>query len=309
MDHQCVDGYLERLWLAKKLTILEIRKLLIKARELLIDESNVVRLSTPISICGDVHGQFFDVKELFAIGGRCPETSYLFLGDYVDRGRESIEVFLLLIALKVRHPDRITLLRGNHECRQTSQNYGFYDDCVSKYGTAEVWRQVCDVFDLLPLSAVIDDTIFCVHGGLSPNLATLDEIRALDRQQELPNDGPITDLLWSDPDDGIDEWVLNARGAGFQFGSQPLLRFHHTNRLMLTARAHQLAQEGFWHRFENRLVTVWSAPNYMYRCNNLASILEVSETLKQDFKIFGPAPADSGSAAVNRARPLPDYFL
>jgi len=133
---------------------------------------------------------------LLSFVGDVPQTNYLFLGDFVDRGYYSVETFLLLLALKVRYPDRITLIRGNHESRQITQVYGFYDECLRKYGSIMVWRYCTEVFDYLSLSAVIDGKIFCVHGGLSPSINTLDQIRQIDRKMEVPHDGPMCDLLW-----------------------------------------------------------------------------------------------------------------
>jgi serine/threonine-protein phosphatase 4 catalytic subunit len=164
-----------------------------------MEEANVQPVRSPVTICGDIHGQFYDLIELFKVGGECPDTSYLFLGDFVDRGYYSVETFLLLLALKVRYPDRITLIRGNHESRQITQVYGFYDECLRKYGSVNVWRYCTDVFDYLSLSAVVGDRVLCVHGGLSPELHTLDDIRRLDRFKEPPPFGPMCDLLWSDP--------------------------------------------------------------------------------------------------------------
>lgn len=139
----------------------------------------------PVTVCGDVHGQFHDLMELFRIGGRSPDTNYLFMGDYVDRGYYSVETVTLLVALKVRYKERITILRGNHESRQITQVYGFYDECLRKYGNANVWKFFTDLFDYLPLTALVDGQIFCLHGGLSPSIDTLDHIRALDRLQEV----------------------------------------------------------------------------------------------------------------------------
>ncbi|KAI5634079.1 calcineurin-like phosphoesterase domain-containing protein [Phthorimaea operculella] len=178
----------------------EVKALCAKAREILVEESNVQRVDSPVTVCGDIHGQFYDLKELFKVGGDVPETNYLFMGDFVDRGFYSVETFLLLLALKVRYPDRITLIRGNHESRQITQVYGFYDECLRKYGSITVWRYCTEIFDYLSLSAIIDGRIFCVHGGLSPSIQTLDQIRTIDRKQEVPHDGPMCDLLWSDPE-------------------------------------------------------------------------------------------------------------
>lgn len=152
------------------------------ARDILLEESNIQNISSPITICGDIHGQFYDLMELFKVGGDCPKTNYIFMGDFVDRGFHSVETFLLLLALKVRYKDRITLIRGNHESRQITQVYGFYDECLRKYGSVNVWRYCTEIFDFLPLAAIIDDKIFCVHGGLSPAFDTLDEIKTIDRK-------------------------------------------------------------------------------------------------------------------------------
>jgi serine/threonine-protein phosphatase 2A catalytic subunit len=173
----------------------------LQAKEILREESNVQPVNAPVTVCGDIHGQFYDLAELFRIGGPCPETNYLFMGDYVDRGYYSLETVTLLMALKVRYRHRITILRGNHESRQITQVYGFYDECLRKYGNANVWKHFTDTFDYLPMTAVVSDRIFCLHGGLSPSIDTLDHARDLDRVQEVPHEGPMCDLVWSDPDD------------------------------------------------------------------------------------------------------------
>jgi serine/threonine-protein phosphatase 4 catalytic subunit len=155
-------------------------------------------------LCGDIHGQFHDLIQLFKEGGECPETAYVFMGifefrhtalmiagDFVDRGFHSVETFLLLLALKVRYPDRMTLIRGNHESRQITTVYGFYDECVRKYGSASVWRYCTEVFDYLALTAVVDGRVLCVHGGLSPSIVELDQVRLIDRKQEVHHEGSL----------------------------------------------------------------------------------------------------------------------
>ena len=134
----------------------EIKDICEKVKEILVKEDNLVHLSSPISICGDLHGQFYDLLELFEIGDTPPETSYCFMGDYVDRGHHSIETFLYLILFKIRYPQRMTLLRGNHESRNITKSYGFYDECNNKFGSSNVYNYCIEVFDLLPLTAVIN---------------------------------------------------------------------------------------------------------------------------------------------------------
>lgn len=256
---------------------------------MLLEESNVQPVSTPVTVCGDIHGQFYDLEELFKTGGQVPDTSYVFMGDFVDRGYYSLETFTRLLTLKAKWPDRITLLRGNHESRQITQVYGFYDECQSKYGNANAWRYCCKVFDLLTVAAVIDGSILCVHGGLSPDIRTLDQVRTIDRNMEIPHKGAFCDLVWSDPED-VDTWAISPRGAGWLFGAKVTNEFVHINSLKLICRAHQLVHEGYKYMFDETLVTVWSAPNYCYRCGNIASILAFSDPDTRDPKLFKAVP-------------------
>uniref|UniRef100_A0A6P6Y9S3 Serine/threonine-protein phosphatase n=1 Tax=Dermatophagoides pteronyssinus TaxID=6956 RepID=A0A6P6Y9S3_DERPT len=284
----------------------DVRFLCVKAEEILANEPNVIHLSTPITICGDIHGQFYDLLELFHVGGFVPETKYLFLGDFVDRGFYSVETFLLLLAYKVRYRDRVTLLRGNHESRQITQVYGFYDECLRKYGNASVWRMCTEIFDYLALACVVDGKYFCVHGGLSPSLQSIDALQALDRKQEIPHEGIICDILWSDPDN-IEFWAASPRGAGFVFGQGPVDQFCYANNIEFIVRAHQLVMDGYKWWFNKKLVTIWSAPNYCYRCGNSASILEIDEAGTCEFKNFEAAPPSERGNTLGSS--LPDYFL
>ena len=195
-----IDKILDQLETDQRVDEEDVNQVCSKVIEILKDEKNLIRLNAPISICGDIHGQFADLMELFKVGGRIPETSYLFLGDYVDRGAKGFETILYLFCLKVKHPYRIYLIRGNHESRQTTRAYGFFQECVAKYKSINVWEWITNAFDYLPLAAVIENRIFCVHGGLSPKIKTLDDINQLNRIQEIPIDGAMSDLMWSDPD-------------------------------------------------------------------------------------------------------------
>jgi len=265
-----------------------------------MEESNVQPVNSPVTVCGDIHGQFYDLVELFRKGGEIPKTSYVFMGDFVDRGHHSVETLQLLLCYKARYPQSITLLRGNHECRQVTQVYGFYDECFRKYGSANSWKYCTEVFDYLTLACVIDGSILCVHGGLSPVISTLDQIRLLERNQEIPHEGPFCDLMWSDPED-IETWGVSQRGAGWLFGSKVTSQFNHVNGLELICRAHQLVQEGYKYMFpEKNLITVWSAPNYCYRCGNVASILAFDDHLDREVCLFKNVP-ESGAPSFEKA--------
>eukprot|EP00301_Raphidiophrys_heterophryoidea_P015955 c2496_g1_i1.p1 GENE.c2496_g1_i1~~c2496_g1_i1.p1 ORF type:complete len:313 (+),score=50.39 c2496_g1_i1:32-970(+) len=312
MSAQDLDVHVEKLRRGELIAEADVKLLCTKAREIFLEEGNVQRVDAPVTICGDIHGQFFDLQELFKVGGECPDTNYLFMGDFVDRGFHSVETFLLLLALKVRYPDRITLIRGNHESREITQVYGFYDECLRKFGSVNVWRWCTEIFDYISLSALVEDRIFGVHGGLSPSISTLDQIRVIDRKQEVPHDGAMCDLMWSDPED-IDGWALSPRGAGYLFGGDVVAEFNHKNKIDLIARAHQLVMEGYKHMFDGALVTVWSAPNYCYRCGNVAAVLEMDEKHRH-YKVFDAAPHEihprtGAVSGVQPKAPVAEYFL
>jgi len=255
-----------------------------------------------------LYRQFYDLLEIFKIGGKSPDTNYLFLGGYVDRGYHSVETISLLVCLKLRYPSRITLLRGNHESRQITQVYGFYGECMRKYGTSNVWKYFTEMFDYLTISALIDDNIFCVHGGLSPQIVSIDQIRVLDRFQDIPHEGSFTDLMWSDPDPEREGYSPNTRGAGCFFGGDSVAKFLKVNKVDHIVRSNQLCMDGYQVLFNNKLSTVWSAPNYCYRCGNVAAIIEVSETLERHFNTFIAAP-ESQRLPYDPTKELPDYFM
>lgn len=300
-----LDKYVEIARLCKYLPENDLKRLCDYVCDLLLEESNVQPVSTPVTVCGDIHGQFYDLCELFRTGGQVPDTNYIFMGDFVDRGYYSLETFTYLLALKAKWPDRITLLRGNHESRQITQVYGFYDECQTKYGNANAWRYCTKVFDMLTVAALIDEQILCVHGGLSPDIKTLDQIRTIERNQEIPHKGAFCDLVWSDPED-VDTWAISPRGAGWLFGAKVTNEFVHINNLKLICRAHQLVHEGYKFMFDEKLVTVWSAPNYCYRCGNIASIMVFKDVNTREPKLFRAVP---DSERVIPPRTTTPYFL
>lgn len=298
MPERGPDQWFEEIKNCKALPENDMKLLCERVKDLLMEESNIQPVKSPVTVCGDIHGQFHDLLELFKIAGGFPtrsnlSTNYIFLGDYVDRGYFSLETFTLLMILKVKFPEHITLVRGNHESRQITQVYGFYEECLNKYGSTMVWKYCCQVFDFLTLSAIIDGKILCIHGGLSPEIRMLDQIRVLSRAQEVPHEGGFCDLVWSDPDN-VETWAISPRGAGWLFGAKVAREFNHINNLSLIARAHQLVMEGFRYHFPDKdVVTVWSAPNYCYRCGNVASVMKVDDELNVNFQIFSAVPDDT----------------
>lgn len=199
-------------------------------------------------ILGDTHGQYFDLLRLFEYGGYPPKTNYLFLGDYVDRGKQSVETISLLMAYKVKFPENFFLLRGNHESEVVNRLYGFYDECKRRY-SLKLWKMFTDMFNWMPVAALIDDKIFCVHGGLSPELNTLDQLSKLPRPTEVPSTGTtsdiyilglLCDILWSDPSTECDTWQENDRGVSFVFSKDIVKKFITKNNIDLICRAHQV---------------------------------------------------------------------
>jgi serine/threonine-protein phosphatase PP1 catalytic subunit len=247
-----------------------------------------------LNVCGDIHGQFYDLVDIFARCGSVPDENYLFLGDYVDRGNNSIETITYLLALKVRYADHIWLLRGNHETHDVSHKYGFYDEVMRRYQSEELWQRFNDVFMYLPIAAVISDSIFCVHGGLSPELDSLARIEKLVRPLVIPSRGLLSDLLWSDPEPGQNGWGKSERGTGqYTFGADIADAFLRANDLDLLCRAHQVVPDGYEFPFHpnETVLTVFSAPAYPGEDNNKGAVLKVDSALQCSFTIFDPPGA------------------
>ena len=192
--------------------------------EIFLSQPCLLELEAPLKICGDVHGQYSDLLRLFEYGGFPPEANYLFLGDYVDRGKQGLEVICLLLAYKVKYPENFFLLRGNHECNSISRIYGFYDECKRRYNI-KLWHVFCDVFNCLPFAAIVDEKIFCIHGWPSPELKDLQQIKRIMRPTDVPDQGLLCDLLWSDPDADLQGWGENDRGVSYTYGTDVVADF------------------------------------------------------------------------------------
>jgi diadenosine tetraphosphatase ApaH/serine/threonine PP2A family protein phosphatase len=206
-----------------------------------------------------------------------------------------LETVFYLCSLKPRHPDRFFLLRGNHESRAVNFLCGFYAECQQRFGPGGIWMAVSQLFDLMPVAALIDERVFCVHGSLSPDVPVPEKLSLLNRNGELPSSGPLCDICWSDPEPGANEWRMNARGAGYIFGGGQAKAFCPLNGdLDFVARSHQLAMGGFQWFFDRKVVTVWSAPNYMYRSGNMGSVMKYTRESGSDSRIviFGPMDED-----------------
>lgn len=246
----------------------EVRGLCLKSREIFLQQPILLELEAPLIICGDIHGQYTDLLRLFEYGGFPPAANYLFLGDYVDRGKQSLETICLLLAYKIKYPENFFLLRGNHECASINRIYGklnifllkmnlflfmslylflnffqgFYDECKRRYNV-KLWKTFTDCFNCLPVAAIIDEKIFCCHGGLSPDLQGMEQIRRLMRPTDVPDTGLLCDLLWSDPDKDVQGWGENDRGVSFTFGADVVSKFLHKHEMDLICRAHQVRYE------------------------------------------------------------------
>lgn len=241
----------------------EINSVCMAAKELLLTQPSLLELAAPVKIVGDIHGQYPDLLRTFEMCGFPPSANYLFLGDYVDRGKQSLETILLLFCYKLKYPENFFLLRGNHECANVTRVYGFYDECKRRC-TVKVWRTFIDAFNNLPIAAIVAGKIFCVHGGLSPSLTHMDDIRQISRPTDVPDYGLLNDLLWSDPADMEADWESNERGVSYCFGKKVITDFLRENDFDLVCRAHMVVEDGYEFFDDRLLVTVFSAPNVRF---------------------------------------------
>ncbi|RCI02995.1 3',5'-cyclic-nucleotide phosphodiesterase (PDEase) (3':5'-CNP) [Rhizopus stolonifer] len=267
-----------------RLTEKQALDILTTTNNIMKKEPNLLRIPAPITICGDIHGQYYDLLKLFEVGGNPADTRYLFLGDYVDRGYFSIECVLYLWAFKIWYPDSFYLLRGNHECRHLTEYFTFKMECEKKYSN-KIYNATMECFDSLPLAAVVNDQFLCVHGGLSPELRVLSDIDNINRFRETPTSGIMCDLVWADPYENFDDDEgpkfehNHVRGCSYFFGYNAVCNFVDKNKLLSVIRAHEAQANGYrmYRRSKSSgfpsLMTIFSAPNYIDVYNNKAAIL------------------------------------
>jgi serine/threonine-protein phosphatase PP1 catalytic subunit len=272
-------------------------KLVRKAREIFMKQPMLLEVHAPVNICGDTHGQYSDLLRLFEMGGFPPDSNYLFLGDYVDRARQSIEVIALMFCYKIKYPEHFFLLRGNHECASLNRIYGFFDECKRRY-SVKLWRIFADCFNCMPVAAVVEEKIFCMHGGLSPELENFSEIIDLPRPTDIPDEGLLCDLLWSDPDPYVKGWVHSMRGVSYQFGHDIITNFLNRHNFDLICRAHQVVEDGYEFQANRQLVTVFSAPNYCGEFDNAGGMMIVKKDLVCSFKVLRPVSHRPPGAAI-----------
>ncbi|KAI5963214.1 uncharacterized protein KGF55_003006 [Candida pseudojiufengensis] len=300
-----IDAIIERLLSTKKrstskklkdhlpVEINEIKFILGKSRQIFMDQPSLLRLSPPVKVVGDIHGQFHDLLRIFNCCGYPPQSNYLFLGDYVDRGEKSLETILLLLCYKIKYPENFFMLRGNHESANITKIYGFYDECKRRLKNTKIWKNFVDVFNSLPIAAVINDKIFCVHGGLSPDLTDFKQIENIKRPTDVPDKGLLADLLWSDPDSSVknfslNNWPKNDRGVSYCFGKKHVDYFCSKFKLDLIVRGHMVVEDGYEFFDKRKLVTVFSAPNYCGEFNNYGAIMSVDKKLFCSFELIRP---------------------
>lgn len=264
-----------------------IRLILRRVRPILMSQPMLVRTEAPINVCGDIHGQITDLVEIFKAGGLPPHSRYLFLGDYVDRGKYGTEVITVLLGLKVLYPKRVYVLRGNHETDSICRIYGFFDEVKRRFNV-RLFKEFTDVFNCLPVAALIEEIALCMHGGLSPELRHLRQIEQIYRPLVVPDEGLACDLLWSDPEEGSSGWQPSERGVSFTFGEDVVKRMCDSLGIDIVLRAHQVVDEGYSFFAGRRLVTIFSASNYCGEFTNSGAMMLMDENCMCSFQIFKP---------------------
>ena len=267
--------YNEIIWICEEVT------------KIFLNQPVCLYLDTPVNVCGDIHGQYPDLIRLFEAGGYPPDVNYLFLGDYVDRGEQSIETICLLFCFKIKCSNNFFLLRGNHECASLNREYGFYDECKRRYNI-KLWKKFVDVFNCMPYSAIVEDKIIFMHGGLSPFLNNLGQLNEIIRPTDVPDEGLLCDLVWSDPESNLKGWEFNDRGVSYTFNEKIVDNFLTIHNLEVLVRAHQVVEKGYEFFNGRKCVTIFSAPNYCGEFDNAGAMMTINEDLVCGFKVFKP---------------------
>ena len=291
-----IDSLIDRLWSSgartgenSVLTKSEIKMITIKAKTIFALQPVFIELLPPLVVCGDIHGQFQDLLRIFMKCGDPSLTNYLFLGDYVDRGKQSINTICLLLLYKIKYPRNFFLLRGNHETWMVNKQYGFYEECKNTY-SVKIWKLFNDMFDWFPIAAMINRRILCIHGGISPSLNNINQLKNIKRPLQVPESGLICDLLWSDPDCDCESFDENDRGTSCVYGFDSVQNILNKFELDLLVRAHQAINAGYDFPFRpnQNVVTVFSAPNYCGEYGNSGAVMTINEHMVCKFIIFEP---------------------
>ena len=306
-----LDHCIESLKSGRLLNYMEIKIVSEKAKQIFKEEQNIVKISPPLTICGNINSQFSNLLEIFKISGDIPETNYLFLGGYSS----SIEVISLLFCLKVRYPKRITLLRGLSEDFGYSQTCGFYEEAKRNYGNEEIFKIICEVFNYLPLAAIINNNIFCISGGLSPDFETMEEINKIDRFVCIDNSDNIFGLMANSPVEYsywkflyfyniINGWMQDPKSNEEYFLEEVTERFEKKNKIDLIICGRHLMEDGFRFFHNNKLISLFSTPNFGIN-RNKGAIIEIDENMEKRFLFFNKSIIKRNK---NNLR-IPDYFV
>ena len=267
-----------------------LKKILYYSGDILLNEPNILKVSTPVYVIGDLHGHIMDILNIFSNIGEPSTVKYLFLGDFVDRGEFSPEIIIITLLMKILFPDNIFMIRGNHEFRSITRVNGFGTDIMQLYNSEEIFEMFMYVFSNMPLAAFVDDFVVCLHGGIGPHFTSIKQLNYIARPIEDFNDPILVDLLWSDPCYTYDEYLSSPRQIGSLYGQAATKRFLANCGARFIVRGHQMVEEGIQTAHGGRVITVFSASSYCGLHTNKCGVLYLSEDHRYEEIKFDPCP-------------------